>query len=176
MDEDATLDRQNVAPDLCPSHGELSAFNRGRLPAERVESVAVHIGICRACEASLRALSDESDLLIASLRSSHTQQLDFVHEPGCQRLEARARAVFSGGGDGRSGPPKQLGPYQLLRRIRGGGMGDVYEATHTRLGRRVALKTLRADRMHDPRLIARFNREMSAVGQVNHAHVVRASD
>jgi serine/threonine protein kinase len=69
-----------------------------------------------------------------------------------------------------------LGPYQLRRRIGGGGMGVVYEAWHTKLHRKVALKTLRSDWMHDPRMVARFHREMAAVGRLNHPNLVRATD
>jgi serine/threonine protein kinase len=174
VDEETTQDRESPAG--CPSQAELVAFNRGRLPAQRTDSVAIHIGICQPCEAALRELSDDSDLLIASLRGSCTDELPFVQEPGCARLEGRAWALFSGSSDARKQPPQRLGQYELVRRIKGGGMGDVHEARHVRLERRVALKTLRGDRMHDPRLIARFQREMAAVGKVDHPNVVRASD
>src|SRR6267143_2124426 len=119
MDEDATLDRESEAPAACPGPGELAAFNCGRLPSQRMEAVAQHLGMCRACEAALRELSDASDLLIASLRSSHTEEVAYHQEPGCRRLEARARAIFSGGSDGQSGPPRRLGQYELKRRIKG---------------------------------------------------------
>ena len=70
----------------------------------------------------------------------------------------------------------QLGPYRVLRMVRAGGMGVVYEAWHDRLQRRVALKTLRPDWMQDSLMVARFQREMAAVGRLDHPNIVRASD
>lgn len=55
-------------------------------------------------------------------------------------------------------------------------MGTVYEAWHTLLKKTVALKVLSPDRMSDERAVARFRREMEAVGQLNHPSIVRASD
>ena len=55
-------------------------------------------------------------------------------------------------------------------------MGTVYKALHTKLGRVVALKVLTRARTHDPAAVARFEREMQAVGQLDHRHIVRAHD
>jgi hypothetical protein len=65
-----------------------------------------------------------------------------------------------------------MGPYQLLEEIARGGMGVVYRARHTTLGRVVALKTLRADGFGDPQARRRFAREMRAAGRLNHPHIV----
>ncbi len=72
--------------------------------------------------------------------------------------------------------PRLLGEYQLLERLGSGGMGTVYKALHTKLGRVVALKVLTRARTHDPSAVARFEREMQAVGQLDHRHIVRAHD
>jgi serine/threonine protein kinase len=175
MADETTDDRPEDACRECPARGEIADFNRGKLPVDDLVRIATHIGRCPRCEAMLRELSDESDPLIICLRSSRTD-VQFFAEPACARLEARARALAGSSDPSAAGPPERLGPYQLLRRIKGGGMGEVYEAVHTRLGRRVALKTLRADRMQNPHFIARFNREMTAVGKLQHPNIVRASD
>ena len=70
----------------------------------------------------------------------------------------------------------QLGEYQLLERLGGGGMGTVYKALHTKLGRHVAIKVLLKGRLEDEKAIARFEREMKAVGGMDHPNVVRATD
>jgi len=70
----------------------------------------------------------------------------------------------------------QLGEYQLLEKLGQGGMGTVYKALHTKLGRVVALKVLSKDRVWDERAVARFEREMKAVGSVDHPNIVRAMD
>src|SRR4051794_5871427 len=72
--------------------------------------------------------------------------------------------------------PERIGQYVLLGQLGRGGMGTVYRALHSSLKRVVALKVLPPDRMHDPQLLARFRREMEAVGKLNHPHVVQATD
>jgi serine/threonine protein kinase len=64
-----------------------------------------------------------------------------------------------------SGDPRQLGPYAILSRIGGGGMGVVYlgQARDRRL---VAVKVVRADRASDPEFAARFRREVRAASGV----------
>ena len=67
-------------------------------------------------------------------------------------------------------PGERLGPYQILASIGAGGMGEVYKALDTRLGRPVAVKTLRAT--HG----ARFLREARAIAALNHAHICQLYD
>ena len=55
-------------------------------------------------------------------------------------------------------------------------MGAVYKALHTKLDRVVAIKILSRTRSGDDRAIARFEREMKAVGRFDHPHIVRAYD
>jgi hypothetical protein len=55
-------------------------------------------------------------------------------------------------------------------------MGRVYLAEHARLGRKVALKLLRASATRDPKLVERFFREARAVNQINHEHIVQITD
>ena len=69
-----------------------------------------------------------------------------------------------------------LGEYELIEELGHGGMGTVYKALHTKLDRVVALKVLTTGRTHDPRAITRFEREMKAIGKLDHHHIVRAYD
>jgi serine/threonine protein kinase len=66
--------------------------------------------------------------------------------------------------------------YKLLAELGKGGMGTVYRALHTKLDREVALKILPAERTKDPEAVDRFQREMKAVGKLEHPHIVRATD
>ncbi|NQU22498.1 MAG: protein kinase [Candidatus Nealsonbacteria bacterium] len=70
----------------------------------------------------------------------------------------------------------RLGDYQLLEKLGEGGMGAVYKALHTKLGREVAIKVLPPGKLSDKSAIARFEREMMAVGRLDHANIVRAHD
>ena len=55
-------------------------------------------------------------------------------------------------------------------------MGTVFRAVHAKLKRNVALKILPSHRWHQLSAITRFEREMEAIGQLDHAHIVRAND
>lgn len=72
--------------------------------------------------------------------------------------------------------PVELGEYQLLEKLGQGGMGAVYKARHVRLDKIVAVKVMPPERMTDPQAVARFEREMKAVGRVDHPNIVRAMD
>lgn len=69
-----------------------------------------------------------------------------------------------------------VGPYRLEGVLGEGGMGTVYRAMHTRLGRPVALKLLTARRRLDSDAGARFEREMRAIGALRHPNIVQPTD
>ncbi len=70
----------------------------------------------------------------------------------------------------------QLGPYQLIALIGRGGMGDVYRARDTRLGRDVAVKVLAAAAFADPLAVQRFRQEAQAASTLNHPNIVSVYD
>jgi serine/threonine protein kinase len=67
---------------------------------------------------------------------------------------------------------RTLAHYYITAAIGAGGMGEVFRATDTRLGRAIALKVLPADMARDPERLARFQREARAVAALNHPHIV----
>lgn len=73
--------------------------------------------------------------------------------------------------------PRRLGGrYELGQVLGRGGMAEVYLAHDTRLGRQVAVKTLRADLARDPSFQARFRREAQSAASLNHPAIVAVYD
>jgi serine/threonine protein kinase len=66
---------------------------------------------------------------------------------------------------------KILGHYQITGQIGKGGMGDVYSARDTKLGRDVAIKVLPEDFARDPERLARFQREAKLLAALNHTNI-----
>ena len=68
-------------------------------------------------------------------------------------------------------PGTRLGSYEVIALLGAGGMGEVYRARDTKLGREVALKVLPESFTHDPERLARFNREAQVLASLNHPHI-----
>jgi serine/threonine protein kinase/membrane-associated phospholipid phosphatase len=65
-----------------------------------------------------------------------------------------------------------LGHYKVIRRLASGGMGEIYVAEDTRLGRQVALKVMPAEAVADVERLQRFQSEARAVAAMNHPNIV----
>ena len=68
-------------------------------------------------------------------------------------------------------PGTTLGPYSVTAKIGEGGMGEVYQATDTKLKRQVALKILPEAFSADPERLARFQREAEVLASLNHPNI-----
>ncbi len=69
-----------------------------------------------------------------------------------------------------------LGSYILLERLGEGGMGQVFKARHAKLGKIVALKIIRKDRLNNAEALRRFHREILVAAQLSHPNVVHSYD
>ena len=69
-----------------------------------------------------------------------------------------------------------LGPYKIESALGAGGMGEVYKATDTRLGRTVAIKVLPPRFADDPDMRGRFEREAQTIAGLNHPHICTLHD
>src|SRR6188474_603818 len=73
-------------------------------------------------------------------------------------------------------PGARLGPYEIAERVGVGGMGEVYRATDTRLGRIVALKVLPGAMADDPARRQRLEREARTIASLSHPHICTLYD
>jgi serine/threonine protein kinase len=180
----------------CPGREQLVAFTLGELPEESIDTITAHLDCCPACESIAATLDQASDTLVSQLRGPlHESQV--AHDPECQRVLAQLKAIAPwqdarGREDGEAfsdeevpdlpqvtqpdAPPTALGEYVLLEKLGDGGMGVVYKARHKNLGRTVALKVVARGHEGDDRALARFQREMLAVGRLDHPNIVQAHD
>src|ERR1700690_977010 len=70
----------------------------------------------------------------------------------------------------------KLGPYEIVSPLGAGGMGEVYRARDTRLGRDVALKILPESFAREPDRLHRFEQEARAVAALNHPNILAIFD
>ena len=66
---------------------------------------------------------------------------------------------------------RQIGPHRILSLLGAGGMGEVYRARDTKLGRDVAIKVVPDASLSDPERLARFEREARVLATLNHPHI-----
>jgi eukaryotic-like serine/threonine-protein kinase len=70
----------------------------------------------------------------------------------------------------------RLGPYEIVAPLGAGGMGEVYRACDTRLGRDVALKVVHPGLASDPERLSRFEKEARAAAQIDHPNILVVHD
>jgi uncharacterized repeat protein (TIGR03803 family) len=136
-----------------------------------------------ACGAD-EALREEVEGLLAY----QEQAADFIETPalevaarqeGASGLLGRVRSAFQSSLEhsGRErvhfqlGSGAKLGPYEILAPLGSGGMGEIYSARDTRLGRIVAIKILTGRRMDQDETRRRFEREAQAISSLNHPNI-----
>jgi serine/threonine protein kinase/Tol biopolymer transport system component len=117
-------------------------------------------------EAFLNSCEDENlRQEVLSLLADESLAKSFLEEPAlgvASKLKMKERQSLIG---------RQLGPYQLISELGRGGMGEVYEAKDTKLGRNVAIKVLSEEFAKDEMRIARFRREAKLLASLNHPNI-----
>jgi serine/threonine protein kinase len=172
-------------PPMHPGRQELVGLILGTLDDRQAEAVVAHLANCLECEDTIRGLENEADELLLDLRQPVLDDR-FECEPNCRRFVDVVKQI--GGKFSFTALPRaaassveltdlgDLGQYQLVAKLGQGGMGAVFKAMHARLRKLVALKILPIERMQNAGALARFEREMQVVGQLNHPHIVAALD
>src|ERR1051325_6566246 len=98
-------------------------------------------------------------------------------ETGDENVSSRLRANRDLTGATKTmNPMRQIGPYHLLHLLGEGGMGKVYLAEDTRLGRKVALKLLPPELTQDKHRVLRFQQEARTASSLNHPNILTIFD
>lgn len=171
----------------CLSTDKLRDYALGRMPEEQWDRVASHIETCPACEDTISSLDGTADSMIDHLRMPPSQSIEGTPEylaamaklqnqlqEGAPTSSRDAKSESSDQVDSHS--PEVIRDYKLISILGAGGMGTVYKAIHTKLDRVVALKLLPTRRIGNADAIVRFEREMKAIGKLDHPAIVRATD
>src|SRR6185436_15700956 len=112
-----------------------------------------------ACGADHALRREVESLLAHASPAEH-----FFGRPALDRSDVRGG--FSGLSVG-----ERLGPYEIIAKLGAGGMGEVYRARDTQLGRQVAVKILPPLFASDAERVARFEREARVLASLNHPHI-----
>jgi Tol biopolymer transport system component/serine/threonine protein kinase/Flp pilus assembly protein TadD len=155
-------------------HGESLALSRvGKMTPERWQRIKALLesAIERdppAREAFLDEACAGDPVLrreVGALLDSHARAGDFIESP--------AYAVMATSlAESDLGPGTAIGPYEIVTRLAAGGMGDIYLAEDTRLGRKIVLKALPTAFTKDAERVRRFQLEARAASALNHPNIV----
>lgn len=171
----------------CFSRQELEDYSLGKLTEDAGECVAEHLNHCKECETSLAACDSTADSIVSFLKRP-VQSAPYSDENAFLAAMERVKNHDDKPNgddqpDASNGHVEQpvnghavVRDYRLISKLGEGGMGAVFNAIHTKLDRPVALKLLSPDRMRDTNAVERFEREMKAVGKLDHPSIVRATD
>ena len=167
----------------CPDEQRLRDYLVGNLALADQEAVDDHLEFCPDCLAVVEGLDDVANSMFACLRQTSGSAVAQV-DPEFLHLAKQVKELHGAPGwtQGReektveSAAGLVLGPYVLLRSIGAGGMGQVYQAEHQRMKRRVAVKLLSPEWLRSPLARARFQREIEAVARLSSPHIVAAYD
>ncbi|HWP55225.1 MAG TPA: serine/threonine-protein kinase, partial [Pyrinomonadaceae bacterium] len=110
---------------------------------------------------------EELERETSSMIAAYDDASDFFAEPAIAR---DARVIINS--EAQMHPGREIGPYQIIRHIGSGGMGEVYLAHDSRLDRPVALKVIRAGLVFDEALVRRFQTEARVASALNHANIL----
>src|SRR5579875_1125139 len=153
-----------------PTAQELTAFGLGKLPERRAAAVPAHLESCPACRKAVANAPPDSFLGKVPAAKPNASSLP-VRSSDAPVVEKA------------SAPPKDLPPdlanyskYRFVRELGRGGMGVVYQAEQTVMGRTVAVKVINPSVLDHPDALPRFQSEVRAAARLDHPNIVRAYD
>lgn len=160
---------------LHPHPDQLAAYSLGKLPWPEIEKVEAHLKHCDACRSQVAGLESNADSFVSCLRETSDVK---ANDTGLDHLLAAARSLSQPTASAAWPLPlPSVAGHELVRELARGGLGVVYLARHLLLHDLRAIKRPQTrDGLDRDMLLARFRREVEAVGSLRHDHVVRAHD
>lgn len=165
----------------CMPRETLKQYLAGWIDTNQTAEIEQHLSACAACEQTIAELESDPDTLFESVRNGD-QQRKAAPENNSLLSAAMDRVKCLMDSEPATNEPKtsvavgNLGVYQLIHPLGRGGMGAVYLARHRTLGKQVAIKLLPESWGLRREALARFQREIRAVGKLNHQSIVSATD
>ena len=178
---------RNDTRTTCLSEQACRDFLSGRIVGDRLDATIAHIENCSCCENRLRTITslDTQTALTTAQRNAWKTATGRSRDPdsGTPRMARRGEATDSicrratveiSHAHAVSEVCPDIPGYEIHELIAAGGMGTVFRGHHLPLDRPVAVKVVRQSATAT--VSARFEREMLAVGKLEHNHIVRAYD
>lgn len=159
-----------MKPDAsCPAAEEIRLYVSGKLNDGRMTKIESHLESCETCNTlAARIEQERPDSLALQMKGLGTLSCSLK----VPDLETEKEKKL----DGEIKMPKSIGVYEITGLLDHGGMGVVYEGFQPQLKRKVAVKVVKPKHRFDPEMQARFQRELEAVGRLEHHNIVRAYD
>ena len=154
---------------VCPSDENLRRFLNDADQETSSTDVMSHVLTCFDCQGRISAWN-ELPRLDAIRRAARSWHIDCSSSNVTPHGPDAVTNVYG------KQPLRQIGQYELLRSIGRGGGGEVFEARHVLLRRRVAVKLLTARNSGSQVARQRFFREMESIGQLDDPYIVHAYD
>lgn len=155
---------------VCPTDEILRSFLSGTTDTATATETVLHIIQCVSCRDRVASWNEKprlEQILRAFADGSDVGQHQTGYDLAAAAEETKIYPLR---------PLRRIGQYDLLRSIGRGGGGEVFEAIHIRLRRRLAVKILSKKDTDDEIIRRRFIREMESIGQLDHPHIVHAHD
>ncbi|HEY2157131.1 MAG TPA: protein kinase, partial [Isosphaeraceae bacterium] len=159
-----------ATPSLHPTDQTLQAYGLGTLGEDASASVDSHLAECSACRQ--RAAEMSGDSFLGRLREAHG---DAGTKGGSSSMAGAKRRASSSVSD--DGPPRELvdhPDYEVVRELGRGGMGVVYLANNTLMGRMEVLKVVGSHLVKRQGVLDRFLREIRSAAKLHHPNIVGA--
>ena len=166
----------NTPPALHPTDRALHAYGLGQLDDASAGSVDGHLEGCADCRRRVAEIT--SDSFLGRLRDAKARPAS----TGPAVSSTDGLSMLDGGGAAIAPPPADTLPpgladhpdYKIVRELGRGGMGVVYLARNTLMGRREVLKVVGGHLLSRPAILERFQREIRSAARLQHPNIVSA--